>query len=383
MGAAVPLSRQPSLSGERFVVEYRLAGPADEAHAKARDICLEQTVEFPDELVPDGAIRDHIVGQIESLAPAGQASLARISYAVETAGGELCQLLNVIFGNTSIKPGVRVQSLSLSPGLLAAFQGPRFGREGLRQRADAAGRPLLCSALKPMGLSAADLAELAYRFALGGLDMIKDDHGLADQSFSPFEQRVALCSAAVARANKETGGHCDYYPNVTGEPDEMKKRARLAKAAGAGGLVVSPGLAGLGAMKALADDESLALPIMSHPAFLGSFVASDDSGISHAALFGQIMRLAGADSTVFPNFGGRFSFSRPQCSSIASATSEPMGHLRSIFPAPGGGMSLDRIADMRAVYSHDLILLIGGGLFRHGPDLTENCRHFRRLAEAF
>ncbi|MCY2924911.1 MAG: RuBisCO large subunit C-terminal-like domain-containing protein, partial [Planctomycetota bacterium] len=215
MGAAVPLSRQPSLSGERFVVEYRLAGPADEAHAKARDICLEQTVEFPDELVPDGAIRDHIVGQIESLAPAGQASLARISYAVETAGGELCQLLNVIFGNTSIKPGVRVQSLSLSPGLLAAFQGPRFGREGLRQRADAAGRPLLCSALKPMGLSAADLAELAYRFALGGLDMIKDDHGLADQSFSPFEERITLCAAAVARANKETGGHCDYYPNVT------------------------------------------------------------------------------------------------------------------------------------------------------------------------
>ncbi|MCY2932001.1 MAG: RuBisCO large subunit C-terminal-like domain-containing protein [Planctomycetota bacterium] len=383
MGASVPLRRQPSLSGERFVVEYRLAGQASDAPAKARDICLEQTVEFPEELVPPGAIRDQIIGRVESLEPAGPAQVARISYAVETAGGELCQLLNVIFGNTSIKPGVRVERLELPPSLLAAFRGPRFGCEGLRSRAGAAGRPLLCSALKPMGLTAADLADLAYQFALGGLDMIKDDHGLADQSFSPFEERITLCAAAVARANKETGGHCDYYPNVTGEPEEMKRRAQFAKAAGAGGLVVSPGLAGLSAMKALADDDSLALPIMSHPAFLGSFVAGDDSGISHAALFGQIMRLAGADSTVFPNFGGRFSFSRPQCSSIASAAAAPMGSLRPIFPAPGGGMSLDRIADMRSVYGADLILLIGGGLFRHGPNLTENCLHFRRLAEAF
>jgi ribulose-bisphosphate carboxylase large chain len=299
MGASIPLRREPSLSGERFVVAYRLAGPPADAPAQARDICLEQTVEFPEELLPPGAIREQIVGRIESLEPNGQAQVARISYAVETAGGELCQLLNVIFGNTSIKPGCRVERLELPPGLLGAFPGPRFGRDGLRRRAGAGGRPLLCSALKPMGLSAADLADLAYQFALGGLDMIKDDHGLADQSFSPFEQRVTLCAAAVARANKETGGHCDYYPNVTGGPVEMVRRARLAKAAGAGGLVVSPGLAGLAAMKALADDESLALPIMSHPAFLGSFVASEDSGISHAALFGQIMRLAGADATVY------------------------------------------------------------------------------------
>ena len=157
MGASVPLSRQPSLSGERFVVEYRLTGEASDASAKARDICLEQTVEFPEELVPPGAIRDQIVGRVESIEPAGSAQLARISYAVETAGGELCQLLNVIFGNTSIKPGVRVERLELPVGLLAGFPGPRFGRDGLRRRADAPTRPLLCSALKPMGLAAAGL----------------------------------------------------------------------------------------------------------------------------------------------------------------------------------------------------------------------------------
>jgi hypothetical protein len=48
------------------------------------------------------------------------------------AGGELPQLLNVIFGNTSIKENVMVMDLQLSPTLLGKFLGPRFGTQGLR-----------------------------------------------------------------------------------------------------------------------------------------------------------------------------------------------------------------------------------------------------------
>ena len=55
-----------TLSGERFSVWYRLCGAESEAMAKAKDICLEQTVEFPDSLVPEGMLRDHILGRIES-----------------------------------------------------------------------------------------------------------------------------------------------------------------------------------------------------------------------------------------------------------------------------------------------------------------------------
>ena len=55
------------LSGERFRVVYRLVGDYAEARDKAHAICLEQTVEFPDELVPPGDIRTQIVGRIELL----------------------------------------------------------------------------------------------------------------------------------------------------------------------------------------------------------------------------------------------------------------------------------------------------------------------------
>jgi len=61
-----------TLSGERFIVHYRLAA-GDEAQAleTARGICLEQTVEVPMELLAEDDIRGQVVGRIEAVAAAG------------------------------------------------------------------------------------------------------------------------------------------------------------------------------------------------------------------------------------------------------------------------------------------------------------------------
>jgi len=368
-------------SSERFSVTYRLFGNEKDSHAKAENICIEQTVEFPADEVPDGIIRDHVFGRIESFDAWDVESFkAVISYAVEIAAGELTQFLNVVFGNSSIKPGIRVEHLDLPESLLRFFKGPRFGREGLRSLVNAPKRPLLSTALKPMGLSSQELADLAYQFALGGMDFIKDDHGLTDQRCSPFEERVYRCAEAVRKGNQETGQRTLYIANITAPHSEVVKRAIIAKNAGAGGLMVAPGLIGFDLMRELAEDNSIALPVLTHPALQGSFVTGR-SGISHGVIFGQLARLAGADATIFPNFGGRFSFSRDECKEIADATSAPMGHLKAIFPAPGGGMRLDNVQEMFETYGRDLIFLIGGGLFQHGPDLVENCRYFRKMVE--
>ena len=373
-----------SLCGERFKVVYHLTGSEAETRSKAQDICLEQTVELPDDLVPDGAIRESVVGRIESLRGLGsQRFEAVISYAVETAGCELTQLLNVIFGNISIKPGIRVERLELPVSLLQTFKGPRFGRAGLRMLLGIPSRPLLCTALKPMGLSAQQLADLAYRFALGGIDIIKDDHGLANQPFAPYQERVRLCAEAVERANRETGRACIYMANITAPADHVVTRARLAQEVGVRGLLIAPGLTGLDVMRQLADLDDLALPIMSHPAFQGSFVTSPDQGIAPYVLFGQLARLAGADATIYPNYGGRFSFSRDVCQSIVEGTLVPMGEIKPIFPTPGGGMSLERVPEMLDLYQRDVVFLIGGGLLRHSPDIVENCRYFLKLVEHY
>ena len=367
----------------KLSVVYHLTGEEAEARAKAADICLEQTVELPDDLVTDKHVREQICGQVVSLRPIrNDLYEAVVCFAVETVGAELTQLLNVIFGNISLKPGIRLERLDLPASLLQSFTGPRFGLNGLRARLHVFGRPLLCTALKPMGLTAAALADLAFRFALGGIDIIKDDHGLTDQVFCRYEERVERCVEAVERANRQTGLRCIYIANVTAPADRVEERARLAKRAGAGGLLIAPGLTGLDMMRQIAEDDRIALPLMSHPAFQGSFVASPYTGISHYALFGQINRLAGADAVIFPNYGGRFSFTRDECRRLAEGTAVEMGHLKPIFPTPAGGMNLDRVHEMREMYGCDVIFLIGAGLHKHGPDLVQNCREFRRQVES-
>ena len=367
------------LSGARFTVTYLLQGDEQEAERRARDICFEQTVEFPEDITPKGPIRDQIVGRIEEMSPDGGGYRAVISYAVESAADDIPQLLNVAFGNISLKAGIRVERFDLPESLLSGLPGPRFGRQGIRELLGVPTRPLICAALKPMGLSVAELADQAYRFALGGIDFIKDDHGLSNQVFSPFEERVAACCEAVHRARRETGARTLYLPNVTASTDKVHARARRAKALGAGGLVISPGLAGIDAVRVLASDESIGLPLMSHPSFLGSFVTGGQNGFGHAALFGQLMRLAGADVTVFPNYAGRFCFTRDECAGIAHATGEGMGSFRQIFPGPGGGMTMDRARDMLDVYGRDFVLLSGGGMHRHSADLTRNAQYFVKM----
>ena len=378
----MPGAGRPELSGNRFAVTYHLIGTEAEAKVRAADICLEQTVELPEDLVMDENIRQGIFGQVVSFRPLEPGTFeAIISFAVETCGPELTQLLNVVFGNISLKPGIRVEYLDLPESLLQWFKGPRFGREGLRAWLGVPDRPLLCTALKPMGLSATEMAELAYRLALGGIDMIKDDHGLADQPFCRFEERVKRCAAAVDRANRQTGHRCIYMPNVTAPADQVVERALFAKSNGAGGLLISPGLTGLDIVRRIGEDNRIGLPIMSHPAFQGGFAIHPQSGLSHFVLFGQITRLAGADACIFPNYSGRFYFTRDECRRLSQGTVSPMGHIKPIFPTPAGGMSLEHVPEMREVYGREVIFLIGGGLHRHSPDLVENCRYFRGLVE--
>lgn len=55
---------------------------------------------------------------------------------------------------------------------------------------------------------------------------------------------------------------------------------------------------------------------------------------------------------------------------------------------PGGAthQAIEDISIMRSlpnIYGKDVIFLIGGGLFKIGPDLVENSRHFRELVDKF
>jgi ribulose-bisphosphate carboxylase large chain len=262
------------LSVNRFSVVYRLRGDEETAKAMAADICAEQTVEFPVRCLPPGAIPEEITGRIEKLEKEAAGSgtgeqywRAEISYADEIAGGEFTQFLNVVFGNISIKRGIQVAAIKPGKAMDGVLYGPRYGIPGLRELLGIPTRPLVFTAIKPMGLSASDMALLAGQFALGGADLIKDDHGLANQVFAPFEERVKRCVEAVKEANAKTGGKTLYVPNITSPGGRILERAYRAKELGAGGLMIIPGLAGIDALREVSCS-GVGLPVFAHPAFL-------------------------------------------------------------------------------------------------------------------
>ncbi|MDP1720082.1 MAG: RuBisCO large subunit C-terminal-like domain-containing protein [Candidatus Nanopelagicaceae bacterium] len=355
---------------DRLQVTYRYLGSDPKQIADV--IRVEQSIEFPFELAGP-RIQEEVVGKIEEIESNSSSShLITISYDINIVGGELTQFLNVLWGNVSLFPGVRIVDLHIPNALTKKFQGPRFGISGLRNLFGAHTRPLLTTALKPMGSDSKTLAQMARTLALAGFDMIKDDHSLANQPWATWHERVKLVSAAVLEANEMTGGKCAYAPSLNLPFDQIADAAHTAKELGAKALLVLPGLTGFDSMRSLADDESLSLPIQAHPSMLGSLVISPNEGIAHGIVFATLMRLAGADVTIFPSVGGRFSFTADQCIEIGRLARSPLGDIEKIWIAPAGGMTIERIPQLIEMYGDDTALLIGGAL--HQGDLALNAQ---------
>ena len=371
---------------DRFKVVYRLEA-SDEADALARAdaIAIEDTVEIPRDVIPVGYIEDVVLGRVEQVSANSNGTwTAEISYHIDAVGREFPQLINVILGNASILRGVKAIKLTPNQDVLDRFPGARFGIKGLRERL---GRPiggLVAPVIKPQGSSSERLAELCFTTARAGADIVKEDHGLANQDAAPFRERVARCAEAVARANAIRRAEGDtsqaqFFASIGGHADEVVELAHFAKEVGAHGVLLIPGILGFGTMERLARDDGFGLPIMAHPSHLGSYVLSADTGYAHGLLFGELMRAAGADISVFPNEGGRFGFSIAECTEIVEACRNPSGHGRPILPSPGGGMSVERLPAMRSLYGDDCVYLLGGSLLRYGDKLGEVISDMKRL----
>ncbi|MBL1421890.1 MAG: ribulose 1,5-bisphosphate carboxylase [Alphaproteobacteria bacterium] len=368
----------------RFNVTYKIFADNDKhALSRAENIALEQTVEIPRDIVPKGYIEDNILGKLEDITRADNQSFnAQISYSPDSVGSELPQLLNVIFGNSGIQKGLKVIDLELGDVLSQRFTGAKFGIDGVRKKIGRSSGALIAAVIKPQGSSVDELALIAYRCALAGADIIKDDHGLTNQHMAPFKERVEKICEAVAKANLETGLNCLYFPNIAGHSADLERYAEFAKNSGGGGVLVMPGLFGFDAALRLARDDDFNLPIMTHPSFLGPYILSEDTGFSHAMMFGKIQRLCGADISVFPNVGGRFGFSELECRSIAIACKSDDGIGKPIMPSPGGGMTKERAADLKTMYGDDVVLLLGGSLLRYGDKIGDGIKEMRTALDA-
>jgi ribulose-bisphosphate carboxylase large chain len=356
------------MSGDAMRISYLVHSPADDIAARADALLLEQTLELPRAVVRDRWVLEHVVGCVEDVRAAGE-GVFRVTLAqpLETAAGDPAQLLNVLYGNASLQYDVQLDDVELPGAAFDFLPGPRAGIAGLRELVGVHDRPLLAAALKPMGLPPARLGELCGTFARAGVDLIKDDHGLADHPFCPFEARVEACLRAVDEAAQATGRRALYVPNVTGTPDRIGRELEFARRAGCRAAMIAPMLVGLPVLAQVASALD-GLPILAHPALGGVLRAAPPT------LFGKLFRWYGADAVIFPHAGGRFEWSLETCRDLADALRVAQPRARPAFPMPGGGIRLDLIEEVVAFYGTDCILLVGGSLRAAGGSLVEQTR---------
>jgi len=354
---------------------YRVRSDASSIEDRARAIAVEQSVEMPVSAIEDETVLSKIVGRVVAIEPREEGVFeVRIALAAETVGQDPGQLVNMLFGNTSIHDDVVLHDADIPGELIKWFGGPRHGLHELRQKVGAGERALTCSALKPQGLPPEQLAALAEKFARGGVDYIKDDHGLADQAYSPFAARVQAIAPALRAVEQATGHAARYVPSLSGDLDCMRRQAAVAREFGIDTLMVAPMISGLSNFHRLVRDNS-DLAFLAHPAMAGA------ARIDPAFLFGTLFRLLGADAVVFPNHGGRFGYSPETCRRIARAALADRAGMRPSVPTPAGGMRLERVPEMLDFYGKDTMLLIGGALLAARERLVEATAAFVAAVE--
>ena len=350
---------------------YLIESEPDRIEERAQALAIEQSVECPPEAVHDPRILNEIVARVASIEPAGERRFrVEVRIATETVGGETAQLINMIFGNCSLWDNVQFVDIDLPRALLSQFPGPRHGIEGIRALVDAPQRPLTSAAMKPQGMRVPQLASMCRTLAIAGIDIIKDDHGIADQQYSPFAERVPACQAAIAEAVRATGRPSFYAPHLIGTPRVLREHARIAREEGVRVVLVAPMVVGLPAFRDLVD-EFPDFVYLAHPSFGGA------ARIAPPLLFGRLFRLLGADAPIFVNYGGRFAYPKEECGALAAAAREPWGDVRPALPVPAGGMRIDRVDELLDFYGVDTMLLIGGDLLlAEGDALLARAREF-------
>ena len=161
--------------------------PGESAKQKIESLCIEQSIEIPLQLVSKSINKNH-VGTPSSIKKIDY-NIYRviIDYPLINIGNSITQFLNILFGNISLINGICCESVAWNQLPKTLFRGPAFGVSQIRKKLHINNpRPLAAAVLKPLGLSIKELGDLCYKIAAGGIDIIKDDHGLVDPNHCPI-----------------------------------------------------------------------------------------------------------------------------------------------------------------------------------------------------
>jgi 3-oxoisoapionate-4-phosphate transcarboxylase/hydrolase len=222
---------------------------------------------------------------------------------------------------------------------------------------DAPDRVLVGAIVKPsLGLTPAQVADVASQLAAGGADLVKDDELLGDPEWCPLEERVRAVAAVGVR----------YAANVTGPVDSLLTLAERAVELGAGALMVNAFAQGLDSLRAMREAD-LGVPIFAHRVGAALWARQSAFGVAPSVI-AELTRLCGADYVQVGSFSGSVYDSADEVRAQIAACHGPLGAASRSVAVIGGGVGPGNAAAQleQAGVAQGVMLLLGSAAYEDG-----------------
>jgi len=310
--------------------------------------------------------------------------IIQIAFPMRNIGDSFPSMLSTVFGNISASGMVKWIDVAFPKKYIAQFQGPKFGVDGLREKLGVYDRPLLNAMIKPnIGWTPDEGAELFYQAAKGGVDIIKDDELMpANADFCPLEARVKKFMAMEKAAFEETGEHTLYAVNITDNIGKLKDNAMRALEYGANCIMVNTYTVGQAALKMLADDPDINVPILAHVDYAGAYASSTYTGISAPLVVGKLTRLAGGDFQINGHPWGKFPIPFKIFARSFKFFTQPWWNIKPMMYACSGGTTQLIVKNCIDECGTDVILAAGGAVHGHPDGSEAGARSMRQAIDA-
>lgn len=387
-----------SVKPEDYVVATYLvkAGRNADLVARASGMAIEQTtgtwVDVPGE-TPE-LIEKHVakvVGLFEvpdytrpNQIPDGPRHFVmRLAFPWDNFGPDFGQMFSAIPGNIA-GGDVKLLDIEMPETFVSSFKGPKFGLQGIRDILGVQDRPLVNNMIKPCaGVSPEDGAKFFYEAAVGGVDIIKDDELMgADRPYSPLERRVEAYMKAAKRAEEETGEKTLFTVNITDRIEKLKSNAMRAINAGANAIMVNTFVVGLGAVRMLAEDPEINVPILGHGTASAGFTDCPMHGMSAELYNGKLQRLAGCDLINDCVPYGKLPFSREKYLRMFQECMAKFYHIKQTFVNAVAGTNPGLVPQIMSDLGTNIILGAGGAIHGHPMGARAGAAAMRQAIDA-
>lgn len=341
----------------------------------------DKKIKFGAKVVSIYEVPDKAADYVEDLPPM---YIIQIAFPMANIGESLPMMLTTVFGNISASGMVKLIDCAFPKKYVEKFQGPKFGVQGIRDLLGVQDRPLLNAMIKPnIGWTPDEGAEIFYSAAKGGVDIIKDDELLpADEIFCPLKDRVTRFMEKEKKVFEETGEHTLYAVNVTDSIDKIKDNAYRAIEYGANCIMLNAYTSGHGALKMLADDPNINVPILAHVDFVGAYASSTYTGIAAPLVIGKITRLAGGDFQINGHPWGKFPIPYKIFYRSFKFFTQPWWNIKPMMYACSGGTTQLVVKNCIDALGTDIILAAGGGVHGHPDGSEAGARSMRQAIDA-